>query len=39
MGINIYTDHQEPLMITCDSGFDDNYLSKKDCIKARLPIL
>ncbi len=37
--VRLYKDHREPLMITYDSGSDGNYLSKKDCIKAGLPIL
>jgi hypothetical protein len=37
--VQLYKDHEEPLMITYDSGSDDNYLSKKDCVKAGLPIL
>jgi hypothetical protein len=32
-------DHKEPLMITYASGSNGNYLSKKDCIKAGIPIL
>ncbi len=35
----LYKDHEEPLMITYDSGSDGNYLSKKDRVKAGLPIL
>ncbi len=35
----LYKDHKEPLMITYNSGSNSNYLSKKDCIKADLPIL
>jgi hypothetical protein len=34
-----YKDHKEPLMITYNSGSNSNYLSKKDHIKAGLPIL
>ncbi len=37
--VRLYKDHKEPFMITYDSGSDSNYLSKKDCIKAGLPIL
>ncbi len=37
--VRLYKDHEEPLMITYDSGSDGNYLSEKDYIKAGLPIL
>jgi hypothetical protein len=37
--VRLYKDHEEPLMITYNSGSDSNYLSKKDCIKAGLLIL
>ncbi len=37
--VQLYKDHEEPLMITYDSGSKGNYLSKKDCVKAGLPIL
>ncbi len=36
--VRLYNDHEEPLMITYNSGSDGNYLSKKDYI-AGLPIL
>jgi hypothetical protein len=37
--VRLYKDHEEPLMITYNSGSDGNYLSKKDRVKAGLPIL
>ncbi len=37
--VRLYKEHEEPLMITYNSGSDGNYLSKKDCVKAGLPIL
>ncbi len=37
--VQLYKDHEELLMITYDSGSDGNYLSKKDSVKAGLPIL
>ncbi len=37
--VRLYKDHKEPLMITYDSGSNGNYLRKKDCVKAGLPIL
>ncbi len=37
--VQLYKDHEEPLMITYNSGSNGNYLSKKDCIKTGLPIL
>ncbi len=37
--VRLYKDHKEPLMITYDSGSNGNYLSKKDPVKAGLPIL
>jgi hypothetical protein len=37
--VRLYKDHKEPLMITYNSGSNVNYLSKKDHVKAGLPIL
>jgi hypothetical protein len=37
--VQLYKDHEEPFVITYDSGSDGNYLSEKDRIKAGLPIL
>ncbi len=37
--VGLYKDHDKPLMITYDSGSNGNNLSKKDCVKAGLPIL
>jgi hypothetical protein len=37
--VRLYKDHKELLMITYNSGSNGNYLSKKDRIKAGLPIL
>jgi hypothetical protein len=37
--VRLYKDHEEPLMIIYNSGSDGNYLSKKDHVKAGLPIL
>ncbi len=37
--VRLYKNHEEPLMITYNSGSDGNYLSKKDCVKAGHPIL
>jgi hypothetical protein len=30
--VRLYKDHEEPLMMTYNSGSNGNYLSKKDCI-------
>jgi hypothetical protein len=37
--VRLFNNHTEPIMITYDSGADDNYISKRDCVKAGLPIL
>jgi hypothetical protein len=37
--VRLYKDHKKPLIITYNSGSDGNYLSKKDHVKAGLPIL
>jgi hypothetical protein len=37
--VGLYKNHEEPLMITYDSGSDGNYRSDKDRVKAGLPIL
>ncbi len=37
--VRLYKDHEEPLMITYNSGSNGNYLSEKDHVKAGLPIL
>ena len=37
--VRLFNNHTEPIMITYDSGADGNYISKRDCIKAGLPIL
>ena len=37
--MRLFNDHTEPIMITYDSGANGNYISKKDHVKAGLPIL
>ena len=37
--MRLFNNHMVPIMITYVSGADGNYLSKRDCFKAGLPIL
>ena len=37
--VKLFNNHTVPILITYDSGANGNYLSKRDCVKAELPIL
>ena len=37
--VRLFTNHTEPIIITYDSGANCNYISKRGCVKAGLPIL
>ena len=37
--MRLFNNHTEPIMITYDSGANGNYISKRDRVKAGLPIL